>query len=584
MRHARILTSLVALCVLAAAFAGFLPRPVRAFSPAEHFSYTYSFSLSKTSITGSETFFVTVSGQATCLKDLPVGVGAATVSSRVVARHQQTGAQITLNADFSMSYANFPDKKGQTVSDSIQVPLFFPEGSTAGAYDVVGQLIEARVSVVFPVDVTSFFPSEQGIGSVTYQPRSSGGGMGISTPPAAGAGGGEAAIPIVTASRTLTAFVDATGRVIQDVQHKSSDQKVLMTIRQNTTARAATGGPLLDLTVDVAAGPVRLPDGRKTLSTVYSFGPPGATFDPPITVGFRYDRQTLPVGADEKRAYAAVWNAAAGTWDPLPSVVDVDSSTVNAEVRHFSTMTVLVPTAPAVFVFSDLKMSPSQPLVGESLYVGVRVENGGDLTEEQNIILELDGTEAAQRVVTLAGGDAQQVTFSLPPGKAGPHTIAVGDVAVSFSVRDAPQSAAEALEPSPTFSISGLMVTPASVTSGQMATVSIYIANDGNAPGAYALYLAVDGRILAERSVDLPAGTQQKVAFELYANEAGTHTVEMSGLSRTFSVSAPQPPEPPPAESKPRFPAVPLAATGAGVMVIGIAFLAWRRRPGAKRP
>lgn len=583
MRAARVLIALVTLFAASVLAVTGFARPAYALSPSDYFTYTYSFSLDKTTISGSETFFVTVSGQATCIQSLPLGMGATTVSARVIARHQQTGAAVVLNADFSMSYSNFPDKKGQTVSDSVRVPLFFPDGSAPGIYSVVGQIVQAKVSmpILGPVDVTGSLPAEQVVGLVSYALRVSGGTQGTPAPET-GTGGQPVNGASPTAHRALIAFVDAGGRIIQDVQHESLDRNVSVTIPRNTIARTDSGAPLLDLTVDVRVTPARLPDDREALSAVYSFGPSGATFDPPIAVSFLYDGQSLPAGADEKRAYAAVWSVAAGAWEPLPSVVDVASGAVRAEVRHFSIMTVLVPTAPAAFVFSDLRISPARPQAGDSIYASVHVRNTGDLAGEQKVGLKLDGAEAAQQSVALAGRDTRQVTFALPAGKAGGHTIVVGDVAASYNVQDTHPSAMPT-PPSPTYSISGLTVKPAFATMGQTVTVSVYIANDGDGPGAYAASLVVDGRVVTERSIDLQAGTQQKVVFDLYANEAGTHTVEMNGLTATFGVSIPPATEPPQTASQTRFPAAPLAVAGAGVTVAGVAVLAWRRRQAVRR-
>jgi hypothetical protein len=145
-------------------------RPVLALSIDDYFTYTYSFVFNKTEISGSETFFVTVSGQANCIKDLPVSVSAANITSRIVARHIQTGTEVVLNANYLIRYdSGFPTQKGQSASASVQAPLSFPDSSPAGVYEITGQILEAKISVlVITIDIAGYLPSTQKMGSVNY--------------------------------------------------------------------------------------------------------------------------------------------------------------------------------------------------------------------------------------------------------------------------------------------------------------------------------------------------------------------------------------------------------------------------------
>jgi hypothetical protein len=160
-------------------------RPILALSVDDYFTYTYSFVFSKTNIIGSETFMVMVSGQAICVQDLPLPVSTASVVSKVVARHTKMGTEIILNPRYSIRYdSGFPSQKGQTASASVQVPLSFPNGSPAGVYDITGQILEAKVSVlVITIDVAGYLPSTQTMGTVTYTPSNTGGSGGGTVAP-----------------------------------------------------------------------------------------------------------------------------------------------------------------------------------------------------------------------------------------------------------------------------------------------------------------------------------------------------------------------------------------------------------------
>ena len=144
-------------------------RPVLALSLSDYFTYTYSFAFSKTNVTDVESFTVTVSVQAICIQNLPLPVSTASIVSKVVARNRQTGIEVILNPNYSISYdSGFPTKQGQTASASAQVPLSFPAGSSPGVYDVIGVISKAEVSVYgIRFDVTAYLPSTQSMGIVT---------------------------------------------------------------------------------------------------------------------------------------------------------------------------------------------------------------------------------------------------------------------------------------------------------------------------------------------------------------------------------------------------------------------------------
>jgi hypothetical protein len=83
--------------------------------------------------------------------------------------------------------------------------------------------------------------------------------------------------------------------------------------------RMATGSPV--------PGGIRIP---------FDFQPTGASFNPPITITFKYDLAQLPAGADPRNLFIAYWNVATSAWITLPSVVDTAAGTVSAQVDHFS--------------------------------------------------------------------------------------------------------------------------------------------------------------------------------------------------------------------------------------------------------
>jgi len=155
--------------VLAAFLIPLSPSPAAAISLGDYFQISYdSIEFKQTEIHGNEVFYATIKGEATCIEDLPVPVSEASITSRVVAEHQINGTSEILNPSYTVTIKPFPNKKGDTTEINKVIPLQFPGESESGDYDVVGELIEAKVKVLLWIDVTSYLPSSQAMGSVTY--------------------------------------------------------------------------------------------------------------------------------------------------------------------------------------------------------------------------------------------------------------------------------------------------------------------------------------------------------------------------------------------------------------------------------
>lgn len=115
------------------------------------------------------------------------------------------------------------------------------------------------------------------------------------------------------------------------------------------------------------------------------------------------------------------------------------------------------------------------------------------------------------------------------------------------------------LPPAPdAFTVSGLTVSPAEADIGETVTITILVANTGDATGSYEVTLKVDEIVVATEEVTLAGGASQEVTFITVMDIAGTYTVDVNGLVGEFMVMvAPTPPAPPapPAPPPPALPA-----------------------------
>jgi len=160
---------------------------------------------------------------------------------------------------------------------------------------------------------------------------SSGGSSSISSPTAAAT----AAPPAYAGSASLD--ISESGEVRESVTVRTADGTGSVTVPAGTTALDGSGDPLDDVSIDTldltALPPV--PTGN-TLGLALTCGPDGATFDPAVTLTFTLTEDEW-AEIDDPTTLTVLWyDAAAGSWQEVPAVVDAATRTITVSVSHFS--------------------------------------------------------------------------------------------------------------------------------------------------------------------------------------------------------------------------------------------------------
>jgi hypothetical protein len=164
LRHLLPALLLAALACLAAAS----PALALDLNPANYFQLTYDpITFDKTAVGPGGAFHTTITGRATCYKNIPIPVSRAEITSRVVAR-SPAGASYTLNSGFTIEINPFPTKQGDTYDIDVPLTMQFPPEATPGQYQVVWQLVKATARILITdTDVTGSLPAEQAMGNIT---------------------------------------------------------------------------------------------------------------------------------------------------------------------------------------------------------------------------------------------------------------------------------------------------------------------------------------------------------------------------------------------------------------------------------
>ena len=146
--------------------------------------------------------------------------------------------------------------------------------------------------------------------------------------------------------------------------------------------------------------------------------------------------------------------------------------------------------------------------------------------------LKVDGLVVESGTVKLKGGEKSPIIYDVTRG-VGSFTVEVDGLIGSFEVKAPPE---------PEFEVSDLVLTPSEIEPGGTVIVSAKIANIGEMEGTYSVELKVDGETVDSESVTLAGEASQYIDFTISSEEEGEHTVEVDGISDTFTVKAVTPP------------------------------------------
>ena len=358
-------------------------------------------------------------------------------------------------------------------------------------------------------------------------------------PPAAGDG----ASPTPAGTTDVRGMVNTEGRFTRSVTATSKDGLCTLTIPTGTVGLTEELEPLTEMTMLIMDEPPSPPQDAYIIGLAYDFSPDGATFDPPINLTWHYDPAALPEGVAEEDMVLAYYDEDAGEWVELDCVVDTENNTITASVPHFTTFAIIgIP--PAAFTLSSLAVSPAEVAPGEEVNISVSVANTGGREGSYAVVLKINGVKEAEKSVTITAGSSQSVGFSVAKEEAGSYDVVVDGLSGSFTVVALP-APPPPLAPV-AFSLSKLSVKPAEVKPNEPVTITVSVANTGGTEGSYTVVLKINGVKEAEKSTTVAAGESQDVSFTPVTKEqAGSYSVDVDGLSATFTVSEVAPPVPP---------------------------------------
>jgi len=190
--------------------------------------------------------------------------------------------------------------------------------------------------------------------------------------------------------------------------------------------------------------------------------------------------------------------------------------------------------APAAFSTANLAITPAQIRPGEAVTVSVLVTNTGEVEGSHTVVLKINDVKELEKSITIEAGGSKVVTFSVTRSEPGIYIVDVDGLRASFTVGYIVRVGAPAV-----FSMTNLAVKPAQVEPGEAVTVSVLVANTGEAEGSHTVVLRINGLKETDKSITLEAGSSETVTFSVTRSELGRYTVDVDGMRTSFIVGIP---------------------------------------------
>lgn len=194
------------------------------------------------------------------------------------------------------------------------------------------------------------------------------------------------------------------------------------------------------------------------------------------------------------------------------------------------------PTKPAKIKVTDLGVSRTEAEVGETIIVSATATNIGDESGSFSLDLFVNDEKRETRDIQLGSGETKTVEFEVIEEAEGTYVVKVGDLTKSFEIT----SEAQPVKPAE-FQVTELVINPSLVLADEIVGISVKVTNVGEASGSYTVNLKIDDGIRETRDVTLSGGATEVVVFEVTETSAGAHTVEIDGLSGSFTVESSAP-------------------------------------------
>ncbi len=225
------------------------------------------------------------------------------------------------------------------------------------------------------------------------------------------------------------------------IEFSSQDGLLKLLIPNGTVALDAADEPLTNVEFTANDNPLS-PDEANIIGQAYKLEPEGATFEPPVTLTWKYLATDIPEGASEEALFIAYYDDNSGEWIAIDSNVDPVENIIRAPIEHLTTFAILLPLdnpsqAEIDFTIDIFNISPDQANPGSDVTISALVINEGQVERSQNVTLKINGvTEEIKNDVTLGPGAFTVVKFDVVKNESGTYLVDINGDTAEFTVTE----------------------------------------------------------------------------------------------------------------------------------------------------
>ena len=164
-------------------------------------------------------------------------------------------------------------------------------------------------------------------------------------------------------------------------------------------------------------------------------------------------------------------------------------------------------------------------VAGETLSVTVAVTNVGWHAGTYSTAMTVNGQQVGVHEGELATGASTTVTFEQPFDDPGTYWVRAGGRTLAVEVVEPPSPTVEDVS------------VPTTVAAGEAVTLSFAVRNDAPVPGRVVVPVALDGEVLANETVLVPAESSVQRTYTVSFGDPGEHVVSVRDTTVTVQVT-----------------------------------------------
>lgn len=177
------------------------------------------------------------------------------------------------------------------------------------------------------------------------------------------------------------------------------------------------------------------------------------------------------------------------------------------------------------FAVENLSIAPEEVGPGGDVVISVDVANVDTAKGMHTVELKIDGEVVDNKIVTLAPGESQTVSFTVSREALGVHIVYIDDLTGSFTVSGEVELV-----------VRNFVISPGEVEPGDDVIISVDVANIGENSITHTVEFKIGEELINSEDVVLNPGEFRKVSFTVSKEEPGSYEVGVNGLTGSFEV------------------------------------------------